>query len=367
MLRFHPALRVSLCAVLLLALSVFALPGSQALAKTEGLDRAPFVIEEGSPAPVPAAEGFQSFAPEEADQVLAFAQRAYELGLMAADEPLCFRTDVEFVPGSVIHCYCDESILVICWKELIDGNTCSFVETRIGDGSQLRRKFVNDTFGDPNQYYASEIAAGVNAVVAMNADYYLFRDLGIVVYDRQLYRMDFTPYGDYQKYNCIENCFVTAEGDFLFSYKGQEWDEESLRQYLADNDILFSIAFGPVLVDQGELRVCDGYPMGEVGLGYSRAGIGQLGKLHYLYMSLNHSPQKEARWTVNTFAQHFWEKGVWNAYCLDGGQTSEIVMLGQPYNYIDFGKERTVSDILYFATSVPNDPAAEVPPVEPEA
>ena len=41
------------------------------------------------------------------------------------------------------------------------------------------------------------------------------------------------------------------------------------------------------------------------------------------------------------------------AYCLDGGQTGEVVFRGEPYNYIDFGSERLVSDIIYFATAIP--------------
>ena len=70
-------------------------------------------------------------------------------------------------------------------------------------------------------------------------------------------------------------------------------------------------------------------------------------------MSLNHSPEAAARWTVNQFGQHMFERGLHTAYCLDGGQTSEIVFQGKPYNYIDFGAEREVSDIIYFASAIP--------------
>ena len=95
--------------------------------------------------------------------------------------------------------------------------------------------------------------------------------------------------------------------------------------------------------------------MGEINRGYSRAGIGQVDKLHYLYMSLNHSPEKEARWTVNEFALHFGEKPVINAYCLDGGQTGEIVFRDRAYNHVDVvngQRERPVSDNIYFATAI---------------
>ena len=69
-------------------------------------------------------------------------------------------------------------------------------------------------------------------------------------------------------------------------------------------------------------------------------------------MSLNHG-DKSARWTVNQFAEHFAEEPVITANCLDGGQTGEVVFRGEPYNHVDFGAERNVSDIIYFATAVP--------------
>ena len=56
------------------------------------------------------------------------------------------------------------------------------------------------------------------------------------------------------------------------------------------------------------------------------------------------------------FAEHFYEKGVINAYSLDGGQTSEIVFQGdEPYNHVDHvngTNSRQVSDMIYFASAV---------------
>ena len=314
------------------------------------------IDENAAVAPPPDPEGYAVFLPEQADQVLTLAEQARDWGLLTADEALAFSAGADFVPGSEIRTYLDPSIFSICWKELIDGNTCSFCETRVADGSQLRRKLAEDSYGSSIQYYASELAAQTNAVAAMNADYYLFRDLGVVVYKRQLYRFREEPFaGSLMKYNAVDNCFVTGGGDLLFTHAGEEFSREEMEQFIADNEVIFSFAFGPVLVEDGKPISCDGYPVGEVNQGYSRAGIGQLGSLHYLYMSLNHSPEKEARWTVTTFAQHFAEKGVDRAYCLDGGQTGELVFQGQPFNHIDFGTERLVSDIFYFASAIPTE------------
>jgi hypothetical protein len=44
-----------------------------------------------------------------------------------------------------------------------------------------------------------------------------------------------------------------------------------------------------------------------------------------------------------------------NAYTLDGGQTSTLVFRDEPFNRVDWDFERTMSDIIYFATAVPEE------------
>ena len=82
-------------------------------------------------------------------------------------------------------------------------------------------------------------------------------------------------------------------------------------------------------------------------------------ELHYFLMTINHTTDARPRATVNELARFVYSKGVQKAYNLDGGQTSEIIMNGEPINHIDFGFERTVSDIIYFATAIPNEEASK--------
>ncbi len=56
------------------------------------------------------------------------------------------------------------------------------------------------------------MAASANAVIAISGDYYIFRQLGITVYQRQLYR--FAP-------KSVDSCFFTASGDMLFSARAR--------------------------------------------------------------------------------------------------------------------------------------------------
>ena len=236
---------------------------------------------------------------------------------------------------------------------------------KVRDASQFRRKLADDTYDSPNEYFASELGESVNAVVTMNADYYHPRKYGVVVWNRELMRfgMEYVINGCLQ-YNVVDTLFITSSGDFLYLNKGEETTAEAVNAFIQENDILFSLAFGPILVVDGEAVPCQWYPMGEVHEWYSRAGIGQIAERHYLHMSLNHGSQ-QARWTVDQFGSHFAEKPVRTAYCLDGGQTGEVYFCGSVYNYVDFNEERRVSDIIYFATAIPDgdapDHAAEAP------
>ena len=326
------------------------------------------IPEDAVVAPDPLVSGFGKVSTANAAEIMPIIQQARDSGLLGPDEAVIFDPNVEFNTGSYyqdIQYYIDNTLLVICWKEIINGNTCTFCEVKTQDGSQLRRKLAGDMFGSDILEYTTSMHKATNSVVSMNADYYRFRDMGIVAYNRQLYRFN---EGDYlmrygrmlKKYNCIDTMFVTASGDFLFFHMGEESSPEAMQQYIDENDIIFSVAFGPVLVENWELNYDyfdeEWYPIGEINTGYSRAGIGQVCELHYLYMSLNHSDEKAARWHTKEFAEHFYEKGVKNAYSLDGGQTSEIVFQGnEAYNHVDHvngTSSRQVSDMIYFASAV---------------
>ena len=60
------------------------------------------------------------------------------------------------------------------------------------------------------------------------------------------------------------------------------------------------------------------------------------------------------RMTINQFAQALAGLGVQKAYALDGGQTTVICMQDQLISYPDYGTQRRISDIIYFATAMPN-------------
>ena len=157
----------------------------------------------------------------------------------------------------------------------------------------------------------------------------------------------------------MDSCFFTADGDMLFSRAGELMKAGEAEKFIRDNNVVFAIAFGPVLVDKGELQYCASYPIGEIDSQYSRSCIAQKDTLHYFLMTINHTDDARPRANINQLASYVHSKGVIKAYTLDGGQTAEIVMMGGPVNRVDFGNERAVSDILYFATAIPSQEVSQ--------
>ena len=264
-------------------------------------------------------------------------------------QELIWSPDIVLMEGSEIEYYCDETILVIAWKEAINNSACSFVEVKIAHGSQLRRALSDNTYGSSVYMYPTQMAQNANAVVAINGDFYGHRSCGITIYQRQLYR--FNP-------RTLENCFFTASGDMIFTHVGELNTEDDVKKFVQDNDITFSVSFGPILVENGEKKATYTYLVGEVDIQYSRAAIGQVDKLHYLLMSINEEGRYKNRVTINQAADLIYAKGVPNAYALDGGQTATIVMNGETFNRPDWGNERIMTDIIYFATAIPGEEAS---------
>ena len=260
-------------------------------------------------------------------------------------QSLAWNRDIAFMPGSKIQYYCDETILVITWKEALGNSAVSFGEIKTADGSQIRRYIANNSYGSDVQLYASDMARDVNAVVALNGDFYAFRKMGITVYGRRLYRNDGKN---------LDTCFVSANGDLVFAHRGELQSDEDTQRFMEEHNVVFSLSFGPILVENGELLSRESYgdyPIGEIDRIYSRSGIGQLGERHYLIATLGEQGSYNTRAQLYTFAGYLADKGCVSAYALDGGQTAVMIMNGKTFNRVDWDSERTMSDIVYFATA----------------
>ena len=254
--------------------------------------------------------------------------------------------DIALIPGTSIQYYLDETILVLVWQEEEARAVGTFSEVFIADGSQLRRKIAGDELWSMEFETASSFAVKTNSVLTFGGDmYHHGRENGIVVYDRGIAR--FEPYTS-------DICYITSDGDMLFTYREQMETQEQAQAFVDENDILFSLCFGPVLIDNGEDVTPWIYPWGEVQDTYARSALGMLGEHHYLTMNINcQLPDHYYLATLRQAADAMMEKGCIKAYALDGGQTATTVFNGKLINPVQFGWEKLISDVIYFASAVP--------------
>ena len=278
----------------------------------------------------------------------ALLQRPEAQRLIGGQE-LVWNAGLELYPKcTLIRYYLDETILVLVWQEVEAQAVGTFSEIFIADGSQFRRKIAADTIYDMHFESTSSFAKKTNAVLASGGDmYYHGRMCGIGFYQRELYR--FEP-------DSCDTCYITGSGDLLFSYRGQITSVEEALAFAEENDVLFSLVFGPVLIDNGQDVTPQYYAWGQINDEYARAALGQLGERHYLIMNINCGTHRYYHYaTLRQAADAMIARGCEKAYTLDGGQTATTVFNGRLINPVQFGWERLVSDIIYFATAIPDE------------
>ncbi len=317
---------------------------SKALEGVLDIEKSYWLSDRDQVAPKPDPDNYGTAETKaELDGVIAASDK-----LLEGQELLFQRTAEEDIwDVESIRYYQDETILVITWKQVIDRSAYTISEVVIADPSQFRRFLAGGEFGSDKQYTTTEMASSVNAVVATSGDFYKFRRNGVVVYDGELQRFE----GKH-----VDTCYINDAGDLLFTYRGELKTEDEAKQFIEENNVRFSLAFGPVLVDEGVACAPASYTLGEINDEYSRAAVCQMGELHYLFVNLCGEPKYKVghRATIQSFAKQLEALGVDKAYALDGGQTTVIAMDGQLVSYPDFGTQRDISDIIYFATALPN-------------
>lgn len=297
------------------------------------------ISDPNGPAPLPNPECYgEAENPADLQWLIDEAQNVLE------GQELYFSTDLELFPGSTIHYYYDDTILALTWKQKVENTAFTFAEVKLMHPSQFRRHLSGEEFGSGMLSLTSEMSRSVNAVVGCSGDYYSYRRRGLTIVD-----------GEVKKYvkGLPDTCYINAEGDLILERDQDFADMEAVQTYADENDIQFSLSFGPILVKDGENVCPKGYDLGEVKERYSRAAICQMDRLHYLYIAAGMDVDTYGLMTMRTFSKNVAATGCKQAYALDGGQTTTIVLNNEVINHVNYGSERRISDIIYFATAIP--------------
>ncbi len=305
-----------------------------------------YAIETGALAgPVPNEENFGST--RDKSVIRALLERP-EARALIGDQTLSWSEDIALLEGSEIRYYLDETILVLNWQELTANAVGTFSEIIVGDGSQLVRRITGDDGKAQKYKFTTVFAADSNAVLAISGDHYMFvyRESAVEVQNRRIVQF---------KQDKVDTCFFDANGDMLFVPPKYFADQADCEKFIADNDVVFSLSFGPVMIDGGKDVTPDSYPYGEIGDVYARASIGQLGERHYLTMDINYDAIHFNLATLRQATEAMLAHGCVKAYALDGGETAHTVFHGSVVNPLQKPWEKEISDALCFVSAYPDE------------
>ena len=238
--------------------------------------------------------------------------------------------------------YKDDTIEVKCWKEKRLGVVFNFAEIWIVHPSQLRRTLVDNVISNKHLDFPSNIFKRTNGVVGMSADYAAFRDVGIIMQYGQVVR------GNTRSF--LEDAVYDKNGNFYGFTDSKDFFETDMYK---NGDVIHTFSFGPILIDDYKVSESDkiDHYICQCSKIYPRACICQFDyDKHYLLCVI-----EMPGLTLREFANEIQSMGVRFAYNLDGGQTGTMLYNKQAFNKPAYGGQREVSDILYFATAVPNE------------
>lgn len=223
-----------------------------------------------------------------------------------------------------------------------DTVTAYVAHVSLADATQLRSAFAQDQFGTNITEKTSDIAADNGAVLAVNGDYYGFRDTGIVIRNGVVYRDE----------GAREGLAFYADGRVaVYDETATTADE------LVADGVWNTLSFGPALLDDGQ--VLDGIDDVEVDTNVGNhsiqgeqprtaIGVDADGDLIIAVVD-GRDPGYSRGMTMTELAELMADQGAVTAYNLDGGGSSTLWFDGEVVNQPSNGGERATSDILYVA------------------
>lgn len=212
-------------------------------------------------------------------------------------------------------------------------------DIQIGDASQLRTAPA-DSFFSNMVMPGTAIAKRMNAILAIDGDYFCYTRKGFILRQGELYLNKLEGRRDL--------LLIDEDGDFHFIHNAKK-DEGPME--IAGKKIINAFFFGPILVQDGKLNQDYNYDEMTSFEPCQRMGIGQVGPLHYKVVCCAAPYRGSTGMKTKDFAKLVLSLGVENAYNLDGGDSTMLIFKGEKINDVENPKTRDLADIIYFASS----------------
>lgn len=234
--------------------------------------------------------------------------------------------------------YEDDNIKIALIDYRENDTDIHMADVKVSSSEYLKTAFAQSSYGRNVTEKTSDIAESVNAILAINGDYYGAQESGYVIRNGVIYREtaksgneDPVIYGD-GSFEIIDEDDITAE----------ELLEKGAQNVLA---------FGPALVEDGSVSVTEDEEVGKAMASNPRTAIGIIDENHYVFVVADGRTSDNEGLSLYELAEFMESLGVQTAYNLDGGGSSTMYFNGQIINKPTTNgssiKERSVSDIVY--------------------
>ena len=236
--------------------------------------------------------------------------------------------------------YSDDNISVTLTEKTVSNTQVYIADVTVSSSEYLKTAFAQNTYGNNVTAKTSETAANNNAILAINGDYYGANTTGYVIRNGVVYRdtvREDSSNGDLAIYK---------DGSFKIIYE----DQVSADQLVKDG-VVNLLAFGPSLVENGEIVVDTNSEVGQSMSSNPRTAIGIIDENHYIIIVSDGRTSESEGLSLYQMAEIMKSYGVKTAYNLDGGGSSTLYFNGQVINKPTTNgntiSERSVSDIVY--------------------
>ena len=236
--------------------------------------------------------------------------------------------------------YSDGNISVTLTEKTVNETQVYVADINLSSSDYLKTALAQNSYGTNVTAKTSVTAAENNAILAVNGDYYGANSSGYVIRNGVVYRnsvREDASNGDLAIYK---------DGSFKIIYE----DQVSVDQLVQDG-VVNLLAFGPSLVENGEISVDTNTEVGQAMSSNPRTAIGIIDENHYIIVVSDGRTSESKGLSLYQMAEVMKSYGVKTAYNLDGGGSSTLYFNGQVINKPTTGgskiSERAVSDIVY--------------------
>ncbi|MBQ6439624.1 MAG: phosphodiester glycosidase family protein [Mogibacterium sp.] len=250
-------------------------------------------------------------------------------------------SDVSISNESTADSYSDDHISIRLKEYTVSGTVVHVAEVKADSADYLKTAFAQGSYGKNVTAATSDIAGSVNALLAINGDYYGAQEKGYVIRNGELYR-DTAVQGR-------EDLVIYKDGSFGIINESEVTAEQLIAQGAVQ-----TMSFGPALVEHGSVSVDSDDEVGRAMSSNPRTAIGIKADGTYIFMVSDGRTDESEGLSLLQLAEFMKSLGAETAYNLDGGGSSTMVFRGSVVNTPTgggfgngSGSERKVSDIVY--------------------